>query len=123
MRRKDFDSATARVAKSKRDDASAEEDLRKKTALYDESQRDVQRRIQDIRDAEDDGIEGLYRFLEAEIAFHENCMNALQRLRSEWEPRYVKKKKAQESVSFVQLHADINLAKTGASSTAEDHRE
>ncbi|KAI5288173.1 hypothetical protein KEM54_005420 [Ascosphaera aggregata] len=84
MRRKDYDAVVSRVAKAKRDDPANEEDLRKKTALYEESQRDVCRRIQDIRDAEDGDMDSLDRFLDAELAFHESCMNALQRLRSEW---------------------------------------
>ncbi|KAI5302919.1 hypothetical protein KEM56_000220 [Ascosphaera pollenicola] len=97
MRRKESDAATTRIAKAKKEDPAAEEDLRRKTALYEESQRDVVRRIQDIRDAEDERMEGLSRFLEAELAFHENSANALQRLKSEWESRGVTQRSASSS--------------------------
>ncbi|KAI5288242.1 hypothetical protein KEM52_001245 [Ascosphaera acerosa] len=87
LRRKEYDAVCARIAKAKREDPAIDEELRKKTALYEESQRDVLRRIQDIRDAEEEDMDALDRFLDAELVFHESCMNALQRLKSDWSAR------------------------------------
>lgn len=51
--------------------------------MFDESQRDITRRIQDIKDAEIENLQSLERFVDAEYAYHEDCTNTLRSFKEE----------------------------------------
>ena len=61
-----------------------EEELRAQKAKYEESQDDVQRRMQDIKEAEQDSIGDLTTFLDAELAYYDRAREVLMQLRRDW---------------------------------------
>lgn len=61
-----------------------EEELRTQKAKYEEASDDVHRRMQDIKDADDEAVEDLAAFLEAQLAYHERCRDVLWQLKNEW---------------------------------------
>jgi len=83
-RRSAYDSTLSKIQKAKKDDYKAEEDLRSQKAKYEESTEDVYRRMQDIIDAEQDNLNGLYAFLEAELNFHDRSREVLIQLKRNW---------------------------------------
>jgi len=72
------------MQKAKREDFRIEEELRSNKAKYEESSEDVLRRMQDIKDAEVDSVRDLGAFLDAELDYHERCVEELRRAKREW---------------------------------------
>jgi hypothetical protein len=72
------------MQKAKKEDFRAEEELRCQKAKYEESSEDVYRRMQDIQETEQDSVNDLTEFLDAELAYHARCTEALQQLRNNW---------------------------------------
>lgn len=83
-RRLAYDASISKQQKAKRDDFRLEEELRTAKVKYEESSEDVLRRMQDIKDAEPDSVRDLTRFLDAELDFHERCVEELRRARRAW---------------------------------------
>lgn len=86
-RRLAYDTSLAKMQKAKKEDFRVEEELRTQKAKYEESEDDVQRRMEEIRDADPESVADLASFLEAELAYHDKCREALLQLRSEWPGR------------------------------------
>ena len=72
------------MQKNKREDFRVEDELRAAKAKYEESSEDVLRRMQDIKEAEAEAINDLTNFLDAELDYHERCVEELRRTRQEW---------------------------------------
>jgi exonuclease VII large subunit len=87
-RRLAYDTSLAKMQKAKKEDFRVEEELRTQKAKYEESEDDVQRRMQEIRDADPESVSDLAAFLDAELAYHDKCREALLQLKSEWPARY-----------------------------------
>jgi hypothetical protein len=83
-RRLAYDASITKMQKAKRDDFRLEEELRTAKAKFEESSEDVIRRMQDIKDAEQDSVRDLSGFLDAELDFHERCANELRRVKQQW---------------------------------------
>ncbi|CAK7567121.1 MAG: hypothetical protein SEPTF4163_005083 [Sporothrix epigloea] len=83
-RRLAYDASISRMQKAKRDDFRIEEELRTNRAKYEESNEDVMRRMQDVKDAEADSIRDLTSFLDCELNFHERCAEELRRVKRTW---------------------------------------
>ncbi|CAK7216108.1 hypothetical protein SBRCBS47491_002720 [Sporothrix bragantina] len=83
-RRLAYDASINRMQKAKRDDFRIEEELRTNRAKYEESNEDVMRRMQDVKDAEVDSIRDLTSFLDCELEFHERCAEELRRVKRTW---------------------------------------
>lgn len=79
------------MEKAKREDFRVEEELRSQKAKYEESSEDVQRRMEDIKEAELDSVTGLSAFLEEELAYHSRCKEILVQLKKDWPATYVMK--------------------------------
>ena len=80
-RRLAYDASTAKLAKARRDDFRVEEEVRTNKAKFEESSEDVLRRMQDIKEAEADSVHALNELLDAELDFHERCVEELRRAR------------------------------------------
>lgn len=61
-----------------------EEDLRVQKVKYEESSDDVLRRMEDIKDSDEDAAAELTSFLEAQLSYHEKCREVLLQLRNDW---------------------------------------
>lgn len=83
-RRLAYDASMSRLQKARRDDFRIEEELRTNKAKYEESSEDVFRRMQDIKDAENESVRDLTSFLDAELDYHERCAEELRRVRRAW---------------------------------------
>ena len=83
-RRLAYDTASAKMQRSKKEDYRMEEELRSQKAKYEESNEEVYRRMLDIKEAEVDSVGDLTNFLEAELAYHDRCREILQQLKREW---------------------------------------
>lgn len=83
-RRLAYDASLAKMQKAKKEDFRGEEELRSQKAKYEETNDDVYRRMLDIKEAETESVADLTAFLDAELAYHERCREALQQLRKEW---------------------------------------
>lgn len=86
-RRLGYDTSLAKMQKAKREDFRVEEELRTQQAKYEEAEADVERRMFEIKDAEAESVNDLTAFLEAQIAYHDRCLNALLELQNEWPAR------------------------------------
>lgn len=86
-RRLAYDTSLAKLQKAKREDFRVEEELRTQQAKYEEAEADVERRMFEIKDAETDSVNDLTAFLEAQLAYHDRCRNALIELQNEWPAR------------------------------------
>ena len=86
-RRLAYDTSLAKMQKAKREDFRVEEELRSQKAKYEESADDVQRRMEEIRDADPESVGDLAAFLDAELAYHDKCREALLHLKSDWPAR------------------------------------
>lgn len=64
-----------------------EEELRSQQAKYEEAEADVERRMFDIKDSELDSISDLTAFLDAQLAYHDRCRDALLELKNDWPGR------------------------------------
>lgn len=83
-RRLAYDTAMAKMQKSKREDYRMEEELRSQKQKYEESNEEVYRRMMDIREAEADSVADLTSLLEAELTYYDRCREALFQLKKEW---------------------------------------
>lgn len=83
-RRLAYDTSLAKMQKAKKEDFRVEEELRSQQAKYEEAEADVERRMFDIKDTEGESISDLTAFLEAQVAYHDRCREALMQLRSDW---------------------------------------
>lgn len=72
------------MQKAKRDDFRIEEELRTNRAKYEESNEDILRRMQDIKDAEADSIRDLTGFMDCQLSYHERCADELRRVKRTW---------------------------------------
>ncbi len=88
-RRLAYDTSLAKMQKAKKEDFRVEEELRNQKAKYEESADDVQRRMEEIRDADPENVADLGTFLDAELAYHEQCREALLQLKTEWPAKSV----------------------------------
>lgn len=86
-RRLAYDTSLAKMQKAKKEDFRVEEELRQQQAKYEEAEADVERRMFDIKDAETDSISDLSCFLEAQLAYHDRCRDALLELKNDWPGR------------------------------------
>ncbi|KEF61435.1 uncharacterized protein A1O9_03001 [Exophiala aquamarina CBS 119918] len=86
-RRLAYDTSLAKMQKAKKEDFRVEEELRNQKAKYEESADDVLRRMEEIRDTDPECVADLGAFLDAELAYHEKCREALLQLRNEWPSR------------------------------------
>lgn len=77
------------MQKAKKEDFRVEEELRAQKAKYEESNEDVYRRMQDIKEAESESLAELEVFLEAELEYHDRCQQMLLKLKREWPAAYV----------------------------------
>ena len=83
-RRLAYDTSLAKMQKAKKEDFRVEEELRSQKAKYEESEDEVYRRMQDIKEGETESVSDLGTFLDAELAYHDKCREALLQLRQEW---------------------------------------
>lgn len=83
-RRLAYDTATAKMQKSKKEDFRMEEELRSQKAKYEESSEDVLRRMLDIKEAEADSVADLTSFLEAELTYYDRCREVLLQVKRDW---------------------------------------
>ncbi|OQV01923.1 BAR domain-containing protein isoform 3 [Cladophialophora immunda] len=86
-RRLAYDTSLAKMQKAKKEDFRVEEELRTQKAKYEESADDVQRRMEEIRDSDPESVADLAAFLDAELAYHDQCREALLQLKSQWPAR------------------------------------
>ena len=86
-RRLAYDTSLSKMQKAKREDFRVEEELRSQKAKYEETEDDVFRRMQEIKEAESESVSDLTAFLDAELAYHDKCKEALLQLRNEWPAR------------------------------------
>jgi len=86
-RRLAYDTSLAKMQKAKKEDFRVEEELRTQKAKYEESEDDVQRRMEDIRNTDPEAVADLGAFLDAELAYHDKCREALLQLKNEWPSR------------------------------------
>ncbi|KAI9748920.1 MAG: hypothetical protein M4579_007074 [Chaenotheca gracillima] len=83
-RRLAYDASLAKMQKAKREDFRVEEELRSQKAKYEESSEDVYRRMQDIRESEEDSVKDLGGFLDAELEYYDRCRDVLLQLKKDW---------------------------------------
>ncbi|OBT82528.1 hypothetical protein VE02_08635 [Pseudogymnoascus sp. 03VT05] len=83
-RRLAYDASLSKMQKSKKEDFRSEEELRSQKAKYEESSEDVFRRMQDIKEAEEDSVVDLGAFLDAELEYYDRCRDELVRLKRDW---------------------------------------
>ena len=88
-RRLAYDTSRAKMQKAKKEDFRVEEELRSQKAKYEESEDEVYRRMQDIKEAETESVADLGTFLDAELTYHDKCREALMQLRQDWPGGYV----------------------------------
>lgn len=84
QRRLAYDTATAKMQKSKKEDYRMEEELRSQKAKYEESNEEVVRRMLDIKEAEVESVADLTSFLEAELTYYDRCREVLMQLKKDW---------------------------------------
>jgi len=87
-RRLAYDTSLAKMQKAKKEDFRVEEELRSQKAKYEETEDDVLRRMQEIKESEGESVADLGTFLDAELAYHEKCREALMQLKSDWPAKY-----------------------------------
>lgn len=83
-RRLAYDTSLAKMQKAKKEDFRVEEELRSQKAKYEETNEDVFRRMQDIKEAEADSVADLTAFLDAELAYYDKCRDVLLQLKKDW---------------------------------------
>ncbi|KAF2404714.1 BAR-domain-containing protein [Trichodelitschia bisporula] len=87
-RRLAYDASLAKMQKAKKEDFRVEEELRAQKAKYEESSEDVFRRMMDIQEAEVDSVGDMTAFLDAELAYYDNCREVLLQLKRDWPGAY-----------------------------------
>ncbi|KAK6350660.1 hypothetical protein TWF718_003845 [Orbilia javanica] len=91
-RRLAYDTAQSKMQKQKKEDFRLEDELRSQRIKYEELSDEVLRRMNDIRDGEQETLMELGAFLDAELEYYEKCRNLLLRVREQW-PVQTKKTK------------------------------
>lgn len=84
QRRLAYDASLAKMQKAKKEDFRVEEELRAQKAKYEETNEDVFRRMQDIKETEGESVADLTAFLDSELAYYENCADILRKLKRDW---------------------------------------
>ncbi len=87
-RRLAYDTTLAKMQKAKKEDFRVEEELRTQKAKYEEAEDDVHRRMEDIREMDPDTVADLGSFVDAQLAYHDKCREALMQLKTEWPAKY-----------------------------------
>lgn len=72
------------MQKAKKEDFRVEEELRTQKVKYEEASDEVVRRMEDIRDAEGEGVVEMAAFLDAQLKYHEESMQVLLQLKQDW---------------------------------------
>ncbi|KAJ2048145.1 hypothetical protein IW146_004841 [Coemansia sp. RSA 922] len=80
-RRSDYDSKLAKYQKSRKDSVALEDELRTAQVRYEDNYDDMARRMMQMQDSEQDYLLDLFGFYEAQLAYHKNCFEQLDRLR------------------------------------------
>ncbi|KAK9477761.1 hypothetical protein V1514DRAFT_266370, partial [Lipomyces japonicus] len=83
-RRLAYDAALSKAQKVKREDSRLEEEVRAQRIKYEEAGEDVVRKMNSIRDAENDNLADLVDFFEAECDYYERSYEIVQNLRKNW---------------------------------------
>lgn len=83
-RRLAYDTSMGKMQKAKSGDYRVEEELRAQKIKYEESAEDVQRRMQDVIESEQENTQQLYAFMEAELNYHDRCREVLLQARRNW---------------------------------------
>ncbi|KAJ2750017.1 hypothetical protein IWQ56_007114, partial [Coemansia nantahalensis] len=81
-RRSDYDSKMVKFQKARKDNITAEDDLRTAQVRYEDTYEDLGRRMLVMQDAEQEYLRGAYSFYEAQLEYHKNCYEELARARS-----------------------------------------
>ncbi|KAI9862966.1 MAG: hypothetical protein M1813_004139 [Trichoglossum hirsutum] len=84
QRRLAYDASLSKMQKAKKEDFRFEEELRSQRAKYEESNDDVLRRMEDIKDAEVESVTDLGAFLDAELEYYDRCRDVLMQLKRNW---------------------------------------
>ncbi|KAI9779139.1 MAG: hypothetical protein M1839_007674 [Geoglossum umbratile] len=84
QRRLAYDASLSKMQKAKKEDFRCEEELRSQRAKYEESNDEVLRRMEDIKEAETESVADIRAFLDAELEYHDRCREALVQLKREW---------------------------------------
>ena len=79
-----YDTSLSKMQKAKKEDFRVEEELRTQKVKYEESNDDVIRRMEDIKEAESEGSVDMAAFLDAQLKYHEQALEALLQLKNDW---------------------------------------
>ncbi|KAF3935696.1 Endophilin-A2 [Dactylella cylindrospora] len=83
-RRLAFDATQSKMQKLKKEDFRLEDEMRSQRIKYEESSDEVLRRMNDIRDAEEETLADLSAFLDAELEYYDKCRSLLMRVKEQW---------------------------------------
>ncbi|BDD62040.1 hypothetical protein MAP00_007036 [Monascus purpureus] len=83
-RRLAYDTSLSKVQKAKKEDYRIEEELRVQRVKYEESSDDVYRRMEDIKESDEEAVVDLASFLDAQLAYYDKCREVLLQLKSDW---------------------------------------
>ena len=72
------------MSKARREDFRVEEEVRTNRAKFEESEEDVYRRMQDIKEADGESASALTEFLDAQLEYHERAAEELRRVKQQW---------------------------------------
>ncbi|KAH0544401.1 hypothetical protein FGG08_001427 [Glutinoglossum americanum] len=84
QRRLAYDASLSKMQKAKKEDFRFEEELRSQRAKYEESNDDVLRRMEDIKEAEAESVADLGAFLDSELEYYDRCRDVLLQLKRDW---------------------------------------
>ena len=87
QRRLAYDTSLTKMQKAKKEDFRVEEELRSQKVKYEESNEDVYRRMEDIKEAEVESVQDLTAFLDAELAYYDKSREILLQLKRDWPAR------------------------------------
>ncbi|KAI9764266.1 MAG: hypothetical protein M1840_008557 [Geoglossum simile] len=87
QRRLAYDASLSKMQKAKKEDFRSEEELRSQRAKYEESNDEVLRRMEEIKEAEAESVADIGAFWDAELEYHEKCRDTLTQLKGEWPAR------------------------------------
>ncbi|KAK9470575.1 uncharacterized protein V1510DRAFT_347318, partial [Dipodascopsis tothii] len=83
-RRLAYDAALAKVQRLKHEDSRTEEEVRAQRTKYEDAGEDVVRKMNSIRDAEEEALADLAEFFEAECEYYKDCHEILSQLKKNW---------------------------------------
>ncbi|KAJ2705522.1 hypothetical protein H4R19_005115, partial [Coemansia spiralis] len=81
-RRSDYDSKMVKFQKARKDNITAEDDLRTAQVRYEDTYEDLGRRMLVMQDSEQEYLRGAYSFYESQLEYHKSCYEELARVRS-----------------------------------------